>query len=74
MITEAFSLPMSGILFVGDEAKDRRTAEIASCLYAWIHRQQGQLPSSVLAPSYEHHFALIFPLPHVILGTEAATG
>lgn len=50
MIAEAFCLPMSQLLFVGDEEKDRQTAENAGCLFSQIHRRQGQRLTSILAP------------------------
>lgn len=48
LIAENFSLPMSDILFVGDEEKDQRTAENAGCPFAWLRREKGDTLSSVL--------------------------
>lgn len=49
-IAENFALPVPDILFVGDEDKDQQAAENAGCPFARIHREDGQLLSSVLAP------------------------
>lgn len=38
MISEKFSVPITELIFVGDEDKDRRTAMNANCKFIWIQR------------------------------------
>ncbi len=38
MISEKFSVPITELIFVGDEEKDRKTAFNASCKFIWIQR------------------------------------
>lgn len=38
MISEKFSVPITELIFVGDEEKDRRTAMNADCKFIWIQR------------------------------------
>ena len=38
MISEKFSVPITELIFVGDEEKDRRTAINANCKFIWIQR------------------------------------
>ena len=38
MISERFSFPITELIFIGDEEKDRRTAMNANCKFIWIQR------------------------------------
>lgn len=40
MISEKFATPITELIFVGDEAKDRRTAFNANCKFFWIQRTE----------------------------------
>lgn len=42
MISERFAIPISELLFVGDEEKDRETAIRAGCKFIWIDRNDKQ--------------------------------
>lgn len=48
LIAESFSLPMSALLFVGDEEKDRQTAQNAGCRFVLLNRKDGQGLSAAL--------------------------
>ena len=38
MISEKFAFPITKLIFIGDEEKDRRTAMNANCKFIWIQR------------------------------------
>ena len=40
MISEKFSIPITKLIFVGDEEKDRRTAMNANCKFIWVRRTE----------------------------------
>ena len=40
MISEKFSTPITELIFIGDEEKDRRTAMNANCKFIWIQRTE----------------------------------
>lgn len=54
MIAETFHLPMPQLLFVGDEEKDRQTAQNAGCRFALIDRQHGQGLAAALGEIHTH--------------------
>lgn len=40
MISERFSFPITELIFIGDEKKDRRTAINAHCKVIWLQRTE----------------------------------
>ncbi len=40
MISERFSVPVTKLIFIGDEEKDRKTAMNANCKFIWIRRTE----------------------------------
>lgn len=40
MIAERFSFPITELIFIGDEEKDRKTAMNANCKFIWIQRTE----------------------------------
>lgn len=40
MISEKFAVPITDLIFVGDEEKDRETARNANCEFIWIQRAE----------------------------------
>ena len=40
MISERFSFPITKLIFIGDEEKDRKTAMNANCKFIWIQRTE----------------------------------
>lgn len=40
MISERFSFPITKLIFIGDEEKDRKTAINANCKFIWIQRTE----------------------------------
>lgn len=38
MISEKFVTPVTELIFIGDEEKDRKTAFNANCKFIWIQR------------------------------------
>ena len=40
MISEKFSIPITKLIFVGDEEKDRGTAMNANCKFIWVRRTE----------------------------------
>ncbi len=40
MISERFSFPITKLIFIGDEEKDRKTAINANCSFIWIQRTE----------------------------------
>lgn len=40
MISEKFSIPVTELIFIGDEEKDKRTAMNAKCKFIWIQRTE----------------------------------
>ncbi len=40
MISEKYAIPITGLFFVGDEEKDRKTAINANCKFVWIQRTE----------------------------------
>lgn len=40
MISEKFAVPITDLIFVGDEEKDRKTALNANCKFIWIQRAE----------------------------------
>lgn len=40
MISEKFSTPITELIFIGDEEKDRKTAFNANCKFIWIQRTE----------------------------------
>ena len=40
MISERFSFPITKLIFIGDEEKDRKTAMNAGCKFIWIQRKE----------------------------------
>lgn len=40
MISERFSFPITELIFIGDEEKDRRTAINAHCKFIWLQRTE----------------------------------
>ena len=40
MISERFSFPITELIFIGDEVKDRRTAINANCKFIWLQRTE----------------------------------
>jgi len=40
MISEKFSIPITKLIFVGDEEKDRRTAINANCKFIWVQHSK----------------------------------
>ncbi len=38
MISEKFDIPITELIFIGDEEKDRKTALNANCKFIWIQR------------------------------------
>lgn len=38
MISEKFDTPITELIFIGDEEKDRKTALNADCKFIWIQR------------------------------------
>lgn len=40
MISEKFAVPITELIFVGDEEKDRETARNANCEFVWIQRAE----------------------------------
>ncbi len=51
MISEKFSTPMEKLVFVGDEEKDRKTAENANCKFIWL--QRGKRKDGSIGDLYE---------------------
>lgn len=42
MIAEKFTIPVTELIFIGDEEKDRKTAYNANCKFIWIQRVKEQ--------------------------------
>ena len=40
MISEKFAFPITRLIFIGDEEKDRRTAMNANCKFIWVRRTE----------------------------------
>lgn len=38
-IADQYRVPVSSLIFAGDEEKDRKTAENAGCRFVWIDRK-----------------------------------
>lgn len=45
MIAEKFTIPITELIFIGDEEKDRKTAYNANCKFIWIQRVKEQKES-----------------------------
>ena len=45
MISEKFAFPITKLIFIGDEEKDRRTAINANCKFIWIQRVEKNIES-----------------------------
>lgn len=54
MISEKFAVPITDLIFVGDEEKDRKTALNANCKFIWIQRAEENEKSGTPFPGTAH--------------------
>ena len=50
MISEKFTTPITELIFIGDEEKDRKTAYNANCKFIWIQHIRNTKESISITP------------------------